>query len=117
MEYRELHLRTMSTGEEHPDAKEPVLKAFSPSRSRLKSCWIQVANEHIGILFYNGLRHDNTEIESNNLVVWNWRTGEILFVRSGSPVSTSPSYPLCRNVLPPRSLSLLPFVFSPKITF
>jgi hypothetical protein len=76
----------MSTGEEHPDAQEPVLNISSPYRSRLKNCWIQVANEHIGIPFYNVLHHDNTEIESNDLVVWNWRTGKTIFVRNGTPV-------------------------------
>jgi hypothetical protein len=105
MTHRELHLRTMSTGEEHPDAQEPVLRVSTPSRKRLDGCWIQVANEHIGILFSNVLRYNNTEIESNDLVVWNWRTGKIIFVRSGSPVSMSPSYSLYRNVLRPESIS------------
>lgn len=81
---REIHLRSLTTGDAHPLAQRHVLEASAAESSRRDSCWIQVSNDILGILFYNASSYNSDmELESNDLVIWNWKAGTMQFVSLG----------------------------------
>ncbi|EPQ58998.1 hypothetical protein GLOTRDRAFT_70086, partial [Gloeophyllum trabeum ATCC 11539] len=75
-----IHLRTMDTGLPHPLAHSPLL-LHKPYL--FDSAWryiIQVTDVHLGVMFRCPEGEEGTEHE---LVVWNWRSGEIKMTRPG----------------------------------
>lgn len=78
-----MHLRSLSTGQEHPDALEPILtlEVEAWQRAQNEDHNIRATNDLIGILFKNKKVYKGHNINSNILAIWNWKTGQIVFVR------------------------------------
>lgn len=79
--YREVHIRTLSTGKEHPHAQNPRLRVEVQQRPQEDDLDVQVANDFVGVLFQNEEEYEDYDMVSNDLVVWNWKTSQIIFVR------------------------------------
>ncbi|KIJ07214.1 hypothetical protein PAXINDRAFT_103051, partial [Paxillus involutus ATCC 200175] len=68
-----IHLRSLTTGEEHPLAtKPPILLHDVDLRAAILSFMVQVHSDHVAVHF---ISHGTAPSE---LVVWNWKTGLIL---------------------------------------
>ncbi|PFH54809.1 hypothetical protein AMATHDRAFT_134646 [Amanita thiersii Skay4041] len=71
LNYR-IHLRTLSTGAPHPLAPEPHALTHAKRPAVHGSCSIQTCDDILGIIF------DCHEFGETELVIWNWKTGQIL---------------------------------------
>ncbi|KAL1743825.1 hypothetical protein HDZ31DRAFT_5890, partial [Schizophyllum fasciatum] len=70
-----LHLRTLSTNEEHPLSRKPVFAIPVPQHVLLASISMQIVNDVVGLFITNGFWQPR-------LVAWNWKRGQTLFVRA-----------------------------------
>ena len=66
-----VHLRTMTSNAAHPRAKQPYLSA--PISVHINSCFVQIVDDVIGMFFW---------VHGPGYIIWNWRTGEKLIVRT-----------------------------------
>lgn len=68
----ELHVRTLSTNEVHPEAREPVLctQAFYP----MASVFVQIVDDVVGVMYC-------IEPSTPRITIWNWKTGDLVVVR------------------------------------
>ncbi|KAF9004521.1 hypothetical protein BDZ89DRAFT_1080448 [Hymenopellis radicata] len=66
------HIRTVSTGEKHPLAKNPKVsvKLDIISRDTISTFAIQISGDHFGVFF------NDAQGDGGFLVIWNWKTGE-----------------------------------------
>lgn len=76
-----MHLRSLTTGKGHPHATNPRLVVEAQPRAQEDDYSIQCADDFIGILFKNEAEYEGHSTNSNDLVIWNWKTGQIVFVR------------------------------------
>ncbi|KIP07609.1 hypothetical protein PHLGIDRAFT_413636 [Phlebiopsis gigantea 11061_1 CR5-6] len=67
-----VHLRTISTNAKHPSAAKACLSA--PIPFQVGTCFIQIVHDVVGMFFW---------LHGPGLIVWNWRTGEMLVLRTG----------------------------------
>ncbi|CAL1702699.1 unnamed protein product [Somion occarium] len=75
-----IHLRTMCTGEVHPSVFRPAVINYTPNLStRLYT--IKICSDYVGIAF------TSTSQITQELAVWNWKTGELRMAVSGHNVS------------------------------
>ena len=74
-----IHLRRLSDGSPHPStAKTSALEHSLPITVARVSFMIVICAEYLGIMFISGGEGDN------EIVIWNWKTGVIQMVCSGS---------------------------------
>lgn len=67
-----LHIRTLTTGEPHPEAKGgTILSNIQTFRDEDTSYTIQISGHYVGVLF-NSVHVDGTE-----LVIWDWKTSQV----------------------------------------
>lgn len=64
-----VHMRTISKNEKHPLAAKECLNA--PIPFQVGTCFIQIVNDVVGMFFW---------LHGPGLLVWNWRSGEMLVV-------------------------------------
>jgi hypothetical protein len=77
---RSIHLRTMSTGDPHPAAKNPNLSHELKYVQLGGMATIQVSNDHVGVWFWNEVIRPLGLYPAHELVIWNWKTGAVLLV-------------------------------------
>ncbi|KAG9312407.1 hypothetical protein JVU11DRAFT_6788 [Chiua virens] len=65
----ELHVRTISSNQTHPEARVPVL--CSPVLYPIMNVFVQIADDVVGIMYYL----DSTQ---PRLTIWNWKTGSMV---------------------------------------
>lgn len=68
----ELHVRTMSTNQTHPEARVPVLctHVLYP----ITSVFVQIADDVVGIMYC-------VDPARPRITIWNWKTGHLVVVR------------------------------------
>jgi hypothetical protein len=66
----ELHVRTISTNQTHPEARVPIL--CTPVLWRVMSVSIQIVDDVVGVLYC---------IDPVRITIWNWKTGHLVVVR------------------------------------
>ncbi|KAI5999065.1 hypothetical protein EDD15DRAFT_2193772 [Pisolithus albus] len=66
----EMHVRTLSTNEDHPEARSPTLRIFVPRGGRHSA--IQIADDIICIWFQFALN------QPLHITLWNWKTGKFI---------------------------------------
>ncbi len=66
------HIRTISTGQKHPLAKNPKVsvKLDIISRDAVSTFAIQISGDYFGVFF------NDAQGDGGFLVIWNWKTGE-----------------------------------------
>jgi hypothetical protein len=82
MEYRtakRAYLRTLSSNHPHPLAKEAILECTE--QEAWNQCDIKICGSILSILYHNPR---SFEADTGRLIIWNWKTGEELLVRSSS---------------------------------
>lgn len=62
-----IHIRTISTNKQHPQAAKPCL--IAPVPFTIGTCFIQIVQDVVGMFFW---------LHEPSLLVWNWRTAEVL---------------------------------------
>jgi hypothetical protein len=73
----QIHLRRLSTGDGHPSAPRPPVLLISVDRHvHHRSYFIQISRNHLGVMIISG--HG----VQGELVVWDWKTGNVKMVRS-----------------------------------
>jgi hypothetical protein len=71
------HLLCLKTGAVHPLAPDPpVLSHEQQAEDNELSYSIQISDDYMGILFHS------VRVGENELVIWNWKTGDINLVCS-----------------------------------
>lgn len=71
-----IHLRTISTHDPHPEAKEPTIKSrlpFNLEGDAVLNLTIQFASDLLSLFFFSGRL-------SPRLLLWDWKTGTVIFV-------------------------------------
>jgi hypothetical protein len=71
-----VHLRSLTTGEAHPLAKDDTLSLplYKGRINVTANFVIQVFGELLAVLYYPELRRDN------QVGIWEWKTGRLLLV-------------------------------------
>ena len=71
----ELHLRTMSTNQTHPEASVPVLSAqvLYP----ITSVFMQIVDDVVGVMYC-------VDPARPRITLWNWKTGRLVVVSRAS---------------------------------
>ncbi|KIJ62437.1 hypothetical protein HYDPIDRAFT_30404 [Hydnomerulius pinastri MD-312] len=69
----ELHIRTISTNNDHPGARLPILR--TPVSFPVTSAFIQIVDDIVGMLYC-------VDPDSPRITLWNWKTGELVVDRS-----------------------------------
>lgn len=69
--YIEVYIRTISSNIQHPAAASPMLRTISPFP--MNSAFIQIVDDVVGMMFW-------TEPQGGRIVIWSWKTGEMLVV-------------------------------------
>lgn len=77
MEFR-LHLRSLSTGKNHPYATDGVLSCRPEVYNMESGFVIQVMGDYVGVLFHPPLRPGF--VFRDQLFIWNWKTGKLVSV-------------------------------------
>ncbi|KAL4065608.1 hypothetical protein V8B97DRAFT_1984206 [Scleroderma yunnanense] len=75
----ELHVRTLSTNEPHPEARDP--KLFVPIPFTVTSAFMAIVDDVVGMLYC-------TDPDRPQLTVWNWKTGKLLVNHTKIPRGT-----------------------------
>ena len=72
----ELHVRTISTNQAHPEAREPVLRVqvFYP----ITSVFLQIVDDVVGVMYC-------IDPSRPRITIWNWKTGHLVVVRPLRP--------------------------------
>lgn len=80
-----IHLRSLSTGATHPATVDPAYVSHRPEGAS-HSFAIQSCGDYVGVLF------TSLDDSRNELVIWNWKTGDRKLVShftfSSSPLLT-----------------------------
>jgi hypothetical protein len=74
------HILTLSTLRPHPLASRPVLSTFLPYELAITSQLIQVLGDVIAVLV--SPFHEALGLQTEEVIVWNWKTGMVLSVSS-----------------------------------
>lgn len=74
----ELHIRTISTNQPHPDARAPVL--CMPMWYLVTHVSIQIVDDVVGVSYC---------IDPVRMAIWNWKTGQLVVVRPRAPCGVS----------------------------
>ncbi|KAI9566656.1 hypothetical protein HD554DRAFT_2323027 [Boletus coccyginus] len=69
----ELHIRTMSTDEAHPEARVPVLCA--PMLYSITSLSVQIVDDVVGMMYC-------VSVARPRITIWNWKTGRLVVDRA-----------------------------------
>ncbi|THG94950.1 hypothetical protein EW026_g6612 [Hermanssonia centrifuga] len=77
-----VHLRTLSSGQPHPKACNPAVISHAPDGENF-SFAIQIADEYLAILFIASGEDSRSE-----LIVWNWRTGNVEMAIHGKELAS-----------------------------
>ncbi|KAG6372438.1 hypothetical protein JVT61DRAFT_7535 [Boletus reticuloceps] len=71
----ELHIRTMSTNQTHPEARVPVL--CTPVLYPVTSVFVQIVDDVVGIMHC-------VDPSRPRITIWNWKTGRLVVDRASS---------------------------------
>jgi hypothetical protein len=71
----ELHVRTMSTNQMHPEARVPVLR--TPVLYPVTSVFVQVVDDVVGVMYC-------VDPARPRITVWNWKTGQLVVDRASN---------------------------------
>ncbi|KAI0082257.1 hypothetical protein K474DRAFT_1703260 [Panus rudis PR-1116 ss-1] len=77
--YYPVHLLSLRTGKPHPLAPKPAILSHTP-RFQTLNFTIQTCSHHVAVLYHSQV--DN----GGELLVWNWKTGDVVMAISGSTV-------------------------------
>ena len=81
-----LHLWSMTTGQSHPAAENPILSCLRIFETEPNGYSVSITNSRLAILI-----GDQKTEEGVKMVVWNWRTGSILLVSETIVSATAPN--------------------------
>lgn len=90
----ELHIRTISTNQTHPEARVPVL--CTPVMYPVTSMFVQIVDDVVGMMYC-------VDPARPRITIWSWKTGNLVVVRTSHGLGTH-SYYVC-SPRPPVSYS------------
>jgi len=87
-----IHFLTMRGGKPHPDARLPYVEFCIPNTTHMVDYRdylfiIQVCSDFVGVLFRPRIREN-----AHHLVIWNWRTGDVVCTYTAQPPTVVASF-------------------------